>query len=212
MSIQTPRFIDALERRYHRFGIENLGFALVILQACGFLAIKLEPAVFMKFIFLPKLFLQGEFWRIFTFLAMPLTDSLLIIIALLFLYGIFQTLEQTWGAFKTTLYFLIGVIASVAYSLATGFPIASIMYLEFTLVLAVASLHPMHEIYFWGILPMRMWMLGAFFLFLVVMDFIQGSALLRGYILVVFSNYFLFFGMHNIGQIRYRLKYGRWGG
>lgn len=210
MSIQTPRFIDNLERRYHRFGIENLGFILVILQGCGFLAIQMQPKVFLKFIFIPDLFLQGEVWRLFTFLAMPLTNSILIIIALLFLYGIMQTLEQEWGSFKVTLYLLIGVVSSVAYSLITGFPITSIMYLEFTLVFAVAVMHPNQEMYLWGILPMRIWMLGAFFAFLLALDFVEGNIWKRGYILTVLSNYLLFFTKHHYEQIRIWRRHKHW--
>lgn len=210
MSIQTPRFLDNLERRYHRFGIENLGMYLVILQAFGFLAISAAPMVAYKFVFLPELFLRGEVWRMFTFVALPPTIDFWIIFALFFLYWIMQVLEQILGTFKTTLYLFLSLAISLIYSLATSYPLATFMFTEFTLVFAVVLHAPEEEIHLFGILPVKMWMLGVFNLFLVIYYFVLFSWLGRGFILATFANYFLFFGVHHYRQITGALRRRNW--
>jgi len=202
MSIQTPRFIDQLERKYHRFGIENLGIYLVVIQAFGFLAISMQPMVAYKFILLPDLLLKGEAWRIFTFLAMPLAFKFWIVFALLFLYMVMQALEQTWGSFKITLYVFLGWLFSVAYSVATGMPIVSFMHMQMSLLFAIATVFPEMEIYLFGLIPIRMWMLGLFYVIVTIMEFVAAPPLMRGYYAVVFANYFIFFGVHHLEQIR----------
>lgn len=202
MSIQTPRFIDQLERKYFRFGVENLGIYLVILQAFGFLAVSMQPMVVYKFILIPDLLLKGEIWRAFTFIALPLSLQFWIIFALFFLYMVMQTLEQAWGAFKTTLYVLTGLVFTVVYSVATGMPVVSFMHMQLSLLFAVAAMYPDMEIYFFGIIPIRMWMLGLFYVGITALEFVSSSPLMRGYYLVVFSNYFIFFGKHHLEQLR----------
>ncbi|MFO1524531.1 MAG: hypothetical protein U1F16_01020 [Turneriella sp.] len=212
MSIQTPRFIDNLERRYHRFGIENLGMMLVILQGVGFLALNLAPQVAKKFVFNPDLFLRGEIWRAITFIAMPTSLGIWIVLALFFLYWVMQILEQTWGPFKTTLYLLVGLTLSLMYSIATGFTLETFLYIEYTLAFAVAINYPHEEMHIWGILPVRLWMLGLLYLIMVIYDFAMGGWLLRGYILTVFGSYFIFFGQHHFQELRNYLRRRNWRG
>lgn len=210
MSIQTPRFIDNLERRFHKLGIENLGLMLVILQAFGFLAINSAPMVMLKFVFIPELFLHGEVWRAFTFVALPPTADFWIIFALFFLYWVMQILEQTWGPFKTTLYLFTGLALSLAYSLITGYPLVTFMFIQFTLVFAIATHHPEEEIHLMGLIPIRLWMLGIFYFFLMAYYFLVGGWLQRGYILVALSNYFLFFGTEHLYQIKTWMRRRNW--
>lgn len=211
MSIQTPRFIDNLERRFHKLGIENLGLILVVMQGFGFLANQISPAAVDKFAMHPGRFMQGEIWRAITFVSLPMnTSPLLIIIALFFLYSIMQIMEQTWGPFKTTLYFIIGLILSVLYSLATGLIINSFMPLEMSLFFAVAALYPTTEVLLFFFIPVPLWILaalwGAFVIYLMIIsDWIQ-----RGYYLVVYMNYFLFFGTEHLYQLKTWLRRRNW--
>jgi len=185
---------------------------LVILQGVGFLALKFAPLVILKFVFIPELFLRGEVWRALTFIALPPTVDIWIVFALMFLYWIMQILEQTWGPFKTTLYLFSGLILSLAYSFATGYPLTTFLYIEFSLVFAVAINYPQEEIHLMGIIPLRIWMLGLFYLLIVIYDFAMGGWLLRGYILTVFGSYFIFFGQHHFQELRNYLRRRNWRG
>ncbi len=210
MSIQTPRFIDNLERRYHKLGIENLGLILVVMQAFGFLAYQISPMAKLKFMLIPELVLKGEVWRVVTFIALPLNHDFWIIIVLFFLYSIMQIIEQAWGPFKTTLYFLLGLILSVAYSLATGLAIDTFMPLEMSLFFAVAALYPTTEVLLFFFIPVPMWILAVFQALIVIYLMIISDWIQRGYYLVVYMNYFLFFGTEHLYQIKTWLRRRNW--
>lgn len=210
MSIQTPRFIDTLERRFHKFGIENLGLILVVMQAFGFLAYQISPAAKLKFMFIPELFLKGELWRAFTFIALPLSNDFWIIIVLFFIYSIMQIIEQAWGPFKTTLYFLIGLVLSVLYSLATGLYIDTFMPLQMSLFFAVAALYPTTQVYLIFVIPVPMWTLAVFQLLIVAYLLFISDWVQRGYYAVVYLNYFVFFGLHHWGQIQTWWRRRQW--
>ncbi|MBX3720655.1 MAG: hypothetical protein KF713_02345 [Turneriella sp.] len=212
MSIQTPRFIDNLERRYYKLGIENLGLILVVMQAFGFLAFQISPEAAYKFALIPQLLLKGEIWRAVTFIALPLSTGFWIIIVLFFLYSIMQIIEQTWGPFKTTLYFFLGLLLSVAYSVLTGYPITTFMPLEMSLFFAVAALYPTTEVLLFFFLPVPMWILAAFQAVIIVYIMLMSDWYTRGYYAVVYLNYFLFFGLHHYQQVNYWLRRRNWRG
>lgn len=212
MSIQTPRFIDNLERRYYKLGIENLGLILVVMQAFGFLAFQISPEAAYKFALIPQLLLKGEIWRAVTFIALPLSNGFWIIIVLFFLYSIMQIIEQTWGPFKTTLYFVLGLLLSVAYSVATGYPITTFMPLEMSLFFAVAALYPTTEVLLFFFIPVPMWILAAFQAVVTVYIMLMSDWYTRGYYAVVYLNYFLFFGLHHYQQLHYWLRRRNWRG
>lgn len=212
MSIQTPRFIDNLERKYYRFGIENLGLILVVMQAFGFFAYQISPLAKMKFMLIPELVMRGEIWRVITFIALPLSDNFLIVIVLLFIYSIMQILERAWGPFKTTLYFLVGLIMSVIYSLATGLSIDTFMPLEMSLLFAVAALYPREEVLLFFFMPIPIWVLGALQALFIVYLMLVSNWIQRGYYAVVYLNYFLFFGLHHYGQYRAWSRRRNWQG
>lgn len=212
MSIQTPRFIDNLERRYYKLGIENLGLILVIMQAFGFLAFQISPEAGYKFALIPQLLLKGEIWRAITFVALPLSTGFWIIIVLFFLYSIMQIIEQTWGPFKTTLYFFLGLLLSVGYSVATGYPVTTFMPLEMSLFFAVAALYPTTEVLLFFFIPVPMWILAAFQAVIIVYIMIMSDWYTRGYYAVVYLNYFLFFGIHHYQQVQYWLRRRNWRG
>jgi len=202
MPIQTPRFIDKLERRYYKLGIENLGLILVVMQAFGFFAFQISPAAQYKFALVPQLVMQGEIWRVITFIALPLNTGFWIIIILFFLYSIMQIIEQAWGPFKTTLYLFVGIVLSVIYSLATGLTINTFMPLEMSLFFAVAALYPTNQVLLFFFIPVPMWVLAVLQAVFIVYLMWVSNWLQRGYYLIVYVNYFLFFGLHHYGQIR----------
>ena len=73
-----------------------------------------------------ELVLQGELWRLVTWMFLPTNGSLFwIFISLSFYYFIGTSIEEYWGTAKFTLYYLSGmlfsVLSTVILSLATGY-------------------------------------------------------------------------------------------
>jgi membrane associated rhomboid family serine protease len=206
---QTPKWIDWLDRRMPGFGIPNLALYLVGIQACGYLLTLANPNAIFLLMLDPSLVLKGEVWRLVTFLAVPPQLSpIWIVFALYFLYFIVNGIEEEWGEFRTTLYVLVAVLLTIAFSFAFGCPIVSATKLASTLFLAAATIAPEHQILIFFILPVKMKWLAWVSVAFIVFSLIFGSMLGRLYLVAVYANYLLFFGPYFAGRLKafYRRK------
>src|SRR6266404_1192034 len=206
---QTPKWIDWLDRRMPGFGIPNLALYLVGAQACGFLLMLANPNAIDLLILDPYMVLRGEVWRLVTFLAVPPPLGLIwMVIALNFLYFIVNVLEAEWGEFRTTLYVLVAVLLTIAFSFAFHWPIIGAAELGSTLFLAAATVAPECQILLLFILPVKMKWLAWVSVAFIVRALIMGSWLSRLYLLIMYANYLLFFGPYFAGRLKafYRRK------
>ncbi|MCI8594879.1 MAG: hypothetical protein HFF09_06445 [Oscillospiraceae bacterium] len=168
--------------------------------------------------FIPAYILQGQVWRIVTFIFIPVNSSpLWFILSLLLYYGLGTTLEQIWGTAKFTLYYLLGIlftlvaaiIAAVANPLYSVLPVANMYYVNMSLFFAYATLNPdaIFRIYF--ILPLKAKWLAWLDALLFAIDACRyigmGMWPMALVIVLAFLNYFLFFGS-DIGVLFGRVK------
>ena len=110
------RFIDKLERKYGRYGIENLTMYIIISYVLGYALMYINPGALSMLSLNVTKILQGQVWRLITWIVYPPSTSspLWFVIAILFFYyPISASLEHTWGQFKFTLYILSGMIFTV---------------------------------------------------------------------------------------------------
>jgi hypothetical protein len=206
---QTPKWIDWLDRRLPGFGIPNLALYLCGAQACGFLLTLANPNAILLLMLDPSLVLKGEVWRLVTFLAVPLTLSpLWMVFTLYFLYFIVNGIEAEWGEFRTTLYVLLAVLLTIAFSFAFQVPIYSTTKLGSTLFLAAATIAPEYQILLFMVLPVKMKWLAWLSVAYIVFSLIVGTMLSRLYLLTMYANYLLFFGPYFTGRFKafYRRK------
>jgi len=207
--------LDRLERRFGRFSVANVTVAIIVLQVFGFGLMMASqagqgnaPALagIESLLLVPDKVLDGEVWRLLTFIAVPPFANLL---CLLFGWNLFYlmgtALEQFWGAFRYNVFLLIGYVATVAAAFVTPqFP-ASNGFLYGSVFLAFAALCPEFTLYIFFILPVKIkW--------LALLTWIgYGFAVLFGgwqtRLLIVASvlNFLLFFG----NAIYYRIRGGR---
>lgn len=54
--------------------------------------------------------LHGEIWRVFTYVLIPTSDSIWLIISLVFYYWLGESLERLWGSAKFTFYYASGTL------------------------------------------------------------------------------------------------------
>src|SRR5262245_58699191 len=131
LNSQSPRWIYSLERRLSWLAIPNIAALLVTLQIFGFLFVTIDPAWIGRLALIAELVVRGEYWRVITFLALPLSFSpIWEFFTLWFLYFVVNAIENEWGAFKTTLYILVSVVLMIAFSFAFNFPITQIANFE----------------------------------------------------------------------------------
>lgn len=166
----------------------------------------------------PDKILSGEVWRLFSYVFIPRTTSiLLILIAIMFLFFISDSLENAWGSFRLNVY----VIATVVLLSIAGFlpflrsyvpiegggtlfefsPVLNYVFYSSSF-LAFATLFPNQVINLFLVIPIKVKWLGyvnaALLLVMVLGDFrtlfLVGAGLLPYF--VVFVPEFL----HNLRQ------------
>ena len=144
------KWFHKLERKLGRYAIRNLMTYIVVLNAVVFALTILVPQsnLYEKFALFPGRVLQGEVWRLITFLFLPpsVSQSLWIIVTLYFYYMVGSNLENQWGSFRFNLYYLIGVLSTIAASFIgfalTGYGDISTEHLNLSLFLAFAFFSP----------------------------------------------------------------------
>lgn len=203
-----PRWLEYLEKRFSWFQIPNLGIYIVILQSFGFLLSVVRPElnIAQRLALNPVLIAQGEFWRLLTFIAIPLSTSFWMIFVLWFLYFIFSALEERWGAFKLTFYLSLSIFLTILFAFLFNVSIASFGQIETTLFLAVAVLFPEYEILLFLIIPVKMKWLGFLSAAFLLFQFIFNDWIGRLYLLMVFANYIIFFSGYHIFWIKQKYR------
>jgi len=107
------KWLDKLERKYSKYAIPNLIQYIVGGMAIVFVFSVLNPGISSALYFSPVAVLQGQVWRILTFLVLPRTGSFFwILFSLLFTFFVGRSLESYWGTFKFNVFYLIGVLGT----------------------------------------------------------------------------------------------------
>src|SRR3990167_3727038 len=86
---QTPGWLERCERRLRWIAIPNIASFLVGLQGIGLVLVLADPRWWSQLALVPQLVLEGEVWRLLTFLALPLSSSpLWMLFVLWFLFSL----------------------------------------------------------------------------------------------------------------------------
>jgi len=203
-------FLDKLERRIGFIAIPGLIRLVVAFTALVYTLTFLNPEIFNLLDLDPKRIGHGEIWRLVTYIFIPKgigrpgsLQPLWVLMALWFLWYIGEKVEGAWGAFRTTLYFLVGMIGTTIAAFIFGAQFSNTM-LAASIFFAAATLCPDEVIYVAFILPMKLkwlaWITAAFLL----LGFITGPLAGKAAMIAAFSNYLLFFGPEAIQQVRHR--------
>lgn len=214
-TLMLDRFLAKLSYKHPNWGISNLMYyisgGMLILFMCEYFYNTPLAYVPEYFMFDRALILQGQVWRIFTFIFMPESSISIILFAISLYFYIFiaGTLEQQWGKLRFNAYYLLGVIGCIIAGFITGY--ADNTYINLSLFLAFAALYPDFEVRLFFIIPLKMKYLayidlGIYGLTAVLAVISQDWATL---LCIVFSliNLLLFFGGNYIRRIRDYLKH-----
>lgn len=153
------KLLSKLERRFGRFAIQNLMLIIVGAMAIVFLMdMLITPIIGQRLssilIFDLNAILSGQVWRVFTFLFVPPSTSIIFIIFSLYFYWLIgSALENYWGSFGFTLYYLIGALGALISGFISGY--ATNNYLNLSLFFAFALLNPDFPILLFFFLPIK---------------------------------------------------------
>ncbi len=195
--------LDKLERRFGFLGIPRLTRIIVGFTALVWGLIWLNRDFGSALELDPARILHGEVWRLVTYIFLPQTLSLWIILALWFLWFIGEGLERAWGAFRFTLYFLVGMVGTTAAAFFFGAKFSNGMLIA-SLFFAFARFYPDEIIYVLFILPVKIKWLAWVFAAFLLLGFVVNSNSYRAALIAAFANYFIFFGPEIIHQVRHR--------
>ncbi len=190
-------FLDKLERAFGRCAIAHLALYLVIGQAFVLLAVLLGKLEIVQLILVPGLVLEGEWWRVVTFLFVPpppgMFGYIFTAFALYIFYLMGSALEGAWGAFRFNLYLLLGVGLTVGLGFLQPFSVVSNAFIAGSVFLAFAYLNPNFELLLFFILPVKIKWLALLTWILYAVSFVSGSWSVRLQILASVGNFLIFF-------------------
>jgi len=154
--------LDFLERRLGRFAITHATLYLIIGQVFVCLSALLGLLDLRQFVLVPALVVNGEPWRLITFLFFPPPvnfSSMMSLVFLPFAWWIFYlmgtALENYWGAFRYNVFLLLGVVLTIgAAFLAPMSPVTN-AFIAGSVFLAFAWLNPDFELALFFILPVK---------------------------------------------------------
>ncbi len=171
------RKIEEFCRRHPNFGIPNLMRYLTIANVVFWL-MSIVNGVFLSYmVFSPALILQGQVWRLVSFLFVPPSTGVLALLVFYCYYWIGTVLEQRWGSGQFTIFFFTGAILSVLYAFVIYFVTGRSIgldstYLYLSMFFAFAVLYPDMQMLFMFIIPVKIKYLAllnaAFFLYSIV--------------------------------------------
>lgn len=155
--------LDKLERKIGKYAIKNLIYYILGGYVIGYVLYYLNPRLgWYEYIVLdPASVMQGQVWRLFTWVfTIPQALSFFVIFMFFLYYFIGKSLEQTLGAFRYNLYIFSGwffmTFGAMAFYWITGVSMnVSTYYINLASFLAFALLFPDQRIYFFGILPIK---------------------------------------------------------
>lgn len=190
--------IDNLEKRFGWFAIPGLIRYVVLFNALVYVLQLVAPGYTASLALVPEAVWAGEVWRLFTWVFLPRTLSpIWIFFALLFLWFLGDMLDSCWNSFRVTLFYVCGwFLTTLAAMLLPGAGLGpgANLFLNLTVLFAVATLQPNYQILFFFVIPLKLKWLGiisAIFPLLLFFSLPIGGKVA---LVLSFANYLLFFG------------------
>lgn len=187
-------WIDKLERRYGNLGIPYLINGLMIGQLAAGLIVLLFDWKFASMISLSRIsVLQGQIWRLVTFLFQPIwLGGLLGVLNLVFYFWIGNALTRVWGDFRMTLFMALGVLGAWVGCFLTGAAGPSAIFQS--MLFAYTWLWPDQMVLLFGIIPFKMKYLGWFELALWAVSFVMGDFATKISLVLGLAGFLAFYG------------------
>lgn len=206
--------LDKLDRKFGRYALKNL---MTIIVAGTAIVWLLDTLVYSRtgvsitaWLYFDKgAILNGEVWRVLTFVFLPQTyNPFVLALSLYFYWLIGNALENEWGSFKFDLFYLCGVVGAIVSGFITGY--ATVDYLHLSLFLAFALLYPNYTVLLFYFLPIQVKWIAIVDLIGLVLLFIFSFWAERIAMLVALLNVALFFSVRCFHSLRAWQRRRKW--
>lgn len=202
-SLDMNNLMNKLERKFGRFAVHNLTVYLVACYGVGYLVMMAMPQLLIYFSLEPGLILQGQIWRLLSWVLIPTGGNFFVVLLMMYMYYLLgRSLEHTWGAFRYNVYIFSGMIftiigAFVLYFLSGGMIGFGMMfspyYIYMSVFLACAAIVPDMELYLYFLIPIKMKWLAIFDVVMLAVNAVRGGMAVRIVIITSLLNFVIFF-------------------
>lgn len=194
--------IDRFCYTHPNFGIPRLMLYIVFGNIAVFLLSSMDTTGMLRgmLAFSPEMiFKHGQIWRLITFVFIPESSGLALVLWLYFYYFIGNALEDQWGTAKFNVFYLSGVVLTILYStltwLITGISYgATVHYLNLSMFFAFATMYPDMQVLFMFIIPIKIKWLAILDAALFAMGILTSRFPMNLLPVVALLNYVIFFG------------------
>lgn len=197
------KLLNQLERKLYRLRIQPfIRYVIFAMLGVYLLQMFYPQANLVGMLTLNRArLLQGELWRLVSFLIVPPGYApLSALLTMYFYYFISTALESRWGARRFLLYYGLGAVGAILAAMITGS--GTNLYLYMSMFFAYAILNPEQELLLFFVLPVKMKYLALFNAAFFVYGFIVSSWPFRAAILLSLAHVFLFLGGDLINMSR----------
>ena len=208
--------IDVFCYKHRNWGIPNLMLYIVLGSALvSLITIITDSTALLELLCFDKAsILQGQVWRLVTYVFTDTAGNILSLIFLYFFYMLGRHVELSMGTFLFNLFYFTGVVLMDVFAMifSPSDPYLSLQYaytiylqmgfyLHLSLVLMYAATNPDAKFMVFFIIPIPAWVLSVIYMFwigTVVFQFYHAGILFPNYLfpLVGIANFLLFSGKY----------------
>lgn len=206
------RFLNFFERKFGNWAIPGLIRYLAIIFFTTSLLGLVKPGLFSALDFDYAKILEGEYWRVLSFILAPQATGgspmmvVFMFFGMMLLFIFSDSLEYQWGVFRTNLYVLWGYLSTVianfvmAIIFEASYPMSG-LYLGASILFAFATYNPRFTIMLFFVIPCPIWVIAALTGFFMGMSCF-GSIEQAIFTVLCLSNYLLVAVPMRFGQAR----------
>jgi len=198
--------LNRLESRLQRFAIPGLIRYVVVFNALVYLLGAIDPGYVQMLTLDRAAILQGQVWRIVSWILIP--DILSFPWILLYLYATWwvgDLLEAQWGAFRLNAYYFLGLFLCIVSAFVFGATMGNVL-LNLSIFLALATVLPNLEILIFLIIPLKLKWAAILSLLSPMLILVTGPLSAKMMVIVCLANYFIFFGPRFFTNLRDRRR------
>lgn len=189
------KLIDTLERKFGDIPPLNITYYLIFGQIFVFFLLTFYTRFEGLFTLRGDLVLQGQIYRVITFIFEPITRSFIFAAFTWYIFYMYGTvLERLWGTFRYLLYILVVTVGSIIISLIFPYIPISNGYIYTSIFLAFAYQFPDFQLLLFFILPVKVKWLALITWIGIAVTFIFGTIPTKILTIVSILNFILFFG------------------
>ncbi len=193
-----------LQKKFGKYAIRDLITYLIYISIAVYVVQLIQPSAINYLYLNPQKVLQGEIWRIITFIFIPAVDLniLFALLGFMFMYYLSKSLENIWGAFRTNIYILICVLLTLIVSFLFMIPIYSSFLIYDSLFLAFAYEFPNQEIRIYFVLPIKIKYIAMVRVAFMIYSLIVGGFSARIIVFLTVANFLVFYAPEIIGRMK----------